>query len=64
MTTSIRSLGISFDLERHRTLRGKDDVRHTLAKSSNESHSDLQISTLPDRFRPVRTLLLNFQPRI
>ena len=33
MTTSIRSLGISFDLQRHRSLRGEGDVRNTLAKT-------------------------------
>jgi len=64
MTTSIISLGISFDLERYCTLRGKDDVRHTLAKTSIEILPTLQISVLPDKFKPLHAPLQDFEPRI
>ena len=62
MTTSIRSLGISFDLERYRSLRGKDGVRHTLVKTGVEIHPVRQIATLSDKFHPVGMPLQSFQP--
>lgn len=62
MTTSIRSLGISFDLERRRSLRGEDDVCHTLVKTGVEMHQVRQIAALPDKLRPVRAALHCFKP--
>jgi hypothetical protein len=64
MTAVIRSLDISFDLERHCILCGKDDVCHTLAKTSVEIHQVRLITTLPDKFHSVRTPLHYFEPRI
>ena len=62
MTTSIRSLGISFKLERYCILRGKDDVCHTLVKTGVEVQPVRQIAALPDKLRPVRAALHYFEP--
>ncbi|MFT5510239.1 MAG: hypothetical protein ACI89J_003332 [Hyphomicrobiaceae bacterium] len=62
MTTSIRSPGISFELERYCSLRGNDDVCHTLVKTSVEIHQVRKIAALPDKLHPVRAALHYFEP--
>ena len=62
MTTSIRSPGISFELERYCILRGKDDVCHTLVKTNVKINQVRQIAALPDKLRPVRAALHYFEP--
>lgn len=64
MTTTLKSLRISFDLKRFCTLRGKDDVRAVLVKTSSEIQPTRQITALPDKFRPVRAPLQRFEPRM
>jgi hypothetical protein len=64
MTTSIRSLGISFELEKYRSLRGDDDVRDMLVKTSVEIHQVRQTSVLSDRFRHIHASLENSGARL
>ena len=64
MTTSIRSPGISFELERYCILRGKDDVCHTLVKTNVKINQVRQISTLSNKLRPVHASLQNSKSRV